>query len=290
MNDKMANSKHEPSEPVAAADSSRPGPLTLGRVVAVTAAASLLVGLIAGPIIANHFTSAAGDPATTGTPTIVAAATDTTSTPEHTITVSGSGDVSVAPDVADVVLGVSATASTVKDARAAAATSMTAVLAAVKKDGVADKAIVTVNLSLSPNYDYSSGKSVPPLTGYTYSNTIKVTVRDLTKVAAVVDDSTAAGATTVQGISFRLDDTTTAEAQARQLAMADARSRADALAQAAGVSIKGVASITEVTSSPVTYYPQSAQGLVAAAPSVSTPIQTGTTDITVQVTVSYLIG
>jgi hypothetical protein len=255
----------------------------------VTAAASLLVGLIAGPIIANHFTSAAGTPATTGTPTIVAAATDTTGTPEHTITVSGSGDVSVAPDVADVVLGVSATRSTVKDARAAAATSMTAVLAAVKKNGVADKDIVTVNLSLNPNYDYSSGKSVAPLTGYTYSNTIKVTVRDLTTVAAVVDDSTAAGATTVQGISFRLNDTTTAQAQARQLAMADALSRANALAQAASVSIKGVASITEVTTTPVTYY-SSGMGALSAAPSVSTPIQTGTTDITVQVTVSYLIG
>lgn len=289
MNHKVTNARHEPSQPVAAPDAGRSGPLTLGRIVAVTAAASLLVGLIAGPIIANHFTSAAGTPATTGTPTVSAAATDTTGTPEHTITVSGSGDVSVAPDVADVVLGVSATKTTVKDARAAAATSMTAVLAAVKKDGVADKDIVTVNLSLSPNYDYSSGKSIPTLTGYTYSNTIKVTVRDLTKVAAVVDDSTAAGATTVQGISFRLDDTTTAEAQARQLAMADARARANALALAAGVSIKGVASISEVTSSPVTYYPQAAMGL-AAAPAVSTPIQSGTTDITVQVTVSYLIG
>jgi uncharacterized protein YggE len=289
MDDKMANAKPEPTEPVAAAEPSRPGPLTLRRAIVVTAAASLLVGLIAGPIIANHFTSAAGTPATTGTPTIVAAATDTTGTPEHTITVSGSGDVSVAPDVADVVLGVSATRSTVKDARAAAATSMTAVLAAVKKNGVADKDIVTVNLSLNPNYDYSSGKSVAPLTGYTYSNTIKVTVRDLTTVAAVVDDSTAAGATTVQGISFRLNDTTTAQAQARQLAMADALSRANALAQAASVSIKGVASITEVTTTPVTYY-SSGMGALSAAPSVSTPIQTGTTDITVQVTVSYLIG
>jgi Uncharacterized conserved protein len=290
MDDKMTDAKHQPSKPAAVAGSSGPRRLTTSRIVAVAAAASLLVGLIAGPIIANHFTSAAGTPGTSNAPSASAAATDTTGTPEHTITVSGSGDVSVAPDVADVVLGVSATKSTVKDARAAAAAAMTAVLAAVKKDGVADKDISTVNLSLSPNYDYSSGKSVPALTGYTYSNTIKVTVRDLTTVAAVVDDSTAAGATTVQGISFRLDDTKAAEAQARQLAMTDAKARADALAQAAGVSIKGVAMISEVTSSPVTYYPQYSAGLAAAAPSVSTPIQTGTTDVTVQVTVSYLIG
>jgi uncharacterized protein len=273
MDDKTANPVPAQGATAQAGEAARPGPLTLGRIVAVTAAFSLLVGLIVGPIVANHPTAAA----------------DTTGTPEHTITVSGSGDVSVSPDVADVLLGVTVTKPTVKDARAAAATAMTAVLAAVKQDGVADKDITTVNLSLNPVYDYSSGNSVPRLTGYQYSNTIKVTVRDLTKVANVVDDTAGAGATTIQGISFRLDNTTPVQAQARKLAMTDARARADALAQAAGVSIKGVASISEVTSSPITYYPQmSAAGV--AKDSVSTPIQTGTTDILVQVTVSYLIG
>lgn len=272
MNDKTINAKLDQSPAAAAEGSSRPGPLTLGRIVAVTAAFSLLVGIIAGPIIANHPTSAA----------------DTSGTPEHTLTVSGSGDVSVAPDVADVILGISVTKSTVKDARATAASSMEAVLAAVKKDGVADKDIVTVNLSLSPVYDYSSGSSVPRLVGYQFSNTIKVTVRDLTKLAVVVDDSVAAGATTVQGISFRLDNPKPVEAQARQLAMTDARTKADALAQAASVQIKGVASIAEVTVSSPIYY--AAAGLADKAASVSTPIQTGTTDITIQVTVSYLIG
>jgi uncharacterized protein YggE len=195
----------------------------------------------------------------------------------------------VAPDVADVILGVSVTKPTVKDARAAAASSMDAVLAAVKKDGVADKDLATVDLSLSPVYDYGSGSSVPRLVGYQFSNTIKATVRDLANVAAVVDDSVAAGATTVQGISFRLDDPKPVEAQARQLAMTDARTKADALAQAAGVQIKGVASIAEVTVSSPIYYATAGLADKAAAP-VSTPIQTGTTDITIQVTVSYLIG
>jgi uncharacterized protein len=289
MDDRITDAKHEPTEPATPEGSSRAPRLTTGRMVALTAAASLLVGLMAGPIIANHLTSASTTPGTSYAPNGLTAAA-ASGAPEHTITVSGSGDVSVAPDVADVVLGVSATKPTVKDARAAAATAMTAVLAAVKKDGVADKDITTVNLSLSPNYDYSSGKSVPALTGYTYSNTIKVTVRDLTGVAAVVDDSTAAGATTVQGITFRLDNTTAAEAQARQLAMTDARTRANSLAQAAGVAITGVATISEVTTTPVTYYYGSGMAASAAAPSVSTPIQSGTTDVTVQVTVSYLIG
>jgi uncharacterized protein len=273
MNDQTTNADHDSSVTAHPSGSNRRESVPVGRIVAATAAVSLLIGLIAGPIIANHSTSAATTPSAT----------------EHTITVSGSGDVSVAPDVADVILGVSVTKPTVKDARDAAAAAMTAVLAAVNKDGVADKDISTINLSLNPVYDYSSGASVPRLTGYQYTNTVKVTVRDLTKVANVVDDSTAAGATNVQGISFRLNDPSPVQAQARQLAMTDARARADALAHAAGVAITGVATISEVTSSPVTYYPTAAALGAAAAPQ-STPIQTGTTDITVQVTVSYLIG
>ena len=70
--------------------------------------------------------------------------------------------------------------------------------------------------------------------------------------------------------------------------MTDARAKADALASAAGVSIKGVASISEVTVSSPIYYAGALDK--AAAGAVSTPIQTGTTDITIQVTVSYLIG
>jgi len=166
---------------------------------------------------------------------------------------------------------------------------MSAAIAAVKKDGVADKDIVTVDVSLNPVYDYGSGNSVPRLVGQSFSNTVKVTVHDLTGLGAVIDDSVAAGATTVQGVSFRLNDPKTVEAQARQLAMTDARTKADALASASGVQVKGVASIAEVTtSSPIMY--ASAGALDKAALSASTPIQTGTTDTQIQVTVSYLIG
>ena len=249
------------------------GPITFGRAIAVTAAASLLVGLVAGPILSNH----------------PALAADPSATQEHTVTVSGTGEISVAPDVADVVLGVMAQKPTAAEAQSAAATSMTAVAAAVKKSGVADKDIVTINLNLSPVYDYGSGSSAPRLTGYQYANTVKVTVRIITSVASVVDGAVAAGATTVSGISFRLDDPKAVQAQARQLAMNDARTKADALASAAGVSVKGVATIAEaaVQTNPVYYSGALDQAKVA---SVSTPIQTGTTDIVVQVTVSYLIG
>jgi uncharacterized protein YggE len=254
------------------------GPITLARAIAVTAAASLVLGILIGPILNGHPTIA---DATTAAP--IAGA------PEHTVTVSGSGQVSVAPDVADVVIGVMVQKPTVAEAQTAAATSMTAVVAAVKKDGVDEKDIVTTDVSLSPVYDYGSGGSVPRLVGQQFSNTVKITVRNIKSVASVVDDAITAGATTVAGISFRLNDPSAVQAGARQLAMADAKSKAVALTSAAGVSIKGVASITETTAQTnPTYY--GALPMAASAGSVSTPIQTGTTDVVVQVSVSYLIG
>jgi uncharacterized protein YggE len=269
MNDQASN-----TTPQQNTGTHRIGPITIGRAIALTAAASLLVGLILGPIISGH-------------PTLAA---DPTTTPEHTVTVSSSGVVSVAPDVADVVIGVMAQKTTVAEAQSAAATSMTAVIAAVKKTGVDAKDIVTVNISLNPVYDYGTNGANPRLTGYQFANTIKVTVRDISKVAAVVDDSMAAGATTVNGITFHVGDPKAAQAQARGLAMADARARADALATAAGVSVKGVATIAETSSQPMPVYYSGATLDAAKAQSVSTPIQTGTTDITIQVTVTYLIG
>lgn len=267
MNDQASN-----TTPQQNTGTSHIGPITIGRAIAVTAAASLLVGLILGPIISGH-------------PTL---GVDTTTAPEHTITVSSNGQVSVAPDVADVVIGVMAQKLTVAEAQSAAATSMTAVIAAVKKAGVDAKDIVTVNISLNPVYDYGTNGAVARLVGYQFANTIQVTVRDIKSVAPVVDDSMAAGATTVNGITFRVGDPKASQSQARGLAMADARAKADALAQAAGVSVKGVANITETSSQPTpVYYPAAG---AAKAESVSTPIQTGTTDITIQVTVTYLIG
>jgi uncharacterized protein YggE len=188
--------------------------------------------------------------------------------------------------VADVLIGVMVQKSTVSEAQSSAATSMNAVLAAVKKNGVDDKDVTTVNLSLSPVYDYNNG-SAPKLVGQQFTNTVRVTVRNLKSVAAVVDDAIAAGATTIGGISFRLADPKMAQAQARALAMADARAKANALTAAGGVAIKGVVNITETTvqTNPVPFALDSAAKLAA-----STPVQTGTTDIVVQVSVSYLIG
>ena len=249
----------------------RPGPRT-GWFAAVLAS-GLLVAAIAAPALGPRPIFAT-DPAATP--------------PEHTISVSGTGQVLISPDIADVRLGVSVTRPTVKEARDVAAAAMTKVLASLRGLGIADRDIQTTTVSLQPSYDGTSGPGQPRPTGYQLSNQVVVTVRNLDKVGDVIDGGIAAGATTVDGVNFRLNDPAAAETQARQAAMTQARAHADTLAAAAGVSISGVASISE-TSGPVPY----PQAYAAAAPlqdkGFSTPIQPGTNEVTISVVVSYLI-
>ena len=164
----------------------------------------------------------------------------------HTITVSGSGKITVVPDVARIYLGVTVTKPTVKAARQAGAQAMTDIIAAVKALGVAEADIQTTNVSLNPQY--GSG-SAPKVVGYQISEQIEVTVRDLDKAGDVVDATTAAGATNVNGISFELADPVKATNDARAAAVVAARTSAQAMASAGNVSLGAVVSITDATQS-----------------------------------------
>jgi uncharacterized protein len=209
--------------------------------------------------------------------------------PDHTISVTGTGRVILAPDIADLRLGISVQRSTVRAARADAAKAMTAVIAALKKVGLADADIQTSAITLQPQYDYSNGNA-PRLIGYQFSNSVAATVRKLDVLGDAIDDALAAGATSLDSVTFRVDDETKAEAQARAAAMADAKAKAQALATAAGVSIQGVSSITE-TIAPIpypTFYDRTAAG-AAVDKQLPTPVQPGTNEITVTVAVAYLL-
>jgi uncharacterized protein YggE len=251
-----------------------PMPGARGRWLAVGLAAGLLVAGLASPLFSA--------------PRILAANPTPTSN-EHTISVSGTGEVTLSPDTADLRLGVNVTATSVKAARATAAKSMTAVIAALKALGIADKDIKTSWVSLQPTYDYQSGTNPPRVTGYTFANSVNVTIHDLDKVGDAIDNSLAAGATSLDGISFRVADEAAAEAQAREAAMTDAKAKAQVLATAAGVSISGVASINE-TVSPIPYPVYYGSMGAPASKDVATPVQPGTSDVTISVTVVYLIG
>jgi uncharacterized protein YggE len=247
-------------------------PTSRARWIGIGLAVGLLVAAIASPVFAPRSALAADD-----------------TKPDHTISVSGTGKVIISPDIADLRLGVSVTKPTVKAAREAAAASMTKIIAALKKLGIADADLQTSGLSLQPVYDYTNNSNPPKLTGYTLSNGVSVTVRDLDKIGDAIDDGLAAGATTLDGVTFRVDDPAKAQEQARKQAMTQAKAIADTLASSAGVSITGVASISESsgpTPSPIYYDAARAAGIAA---DTATPINVGTNDVTVTVSVVYLI-
>ena len=240
----------------------------------------LAAGLLLGLTVA-----VAGGPLLAIRPTV---ATDPATTPEHTISVSGTGRVILSPDTADLRLGVTATASTVKAARATAAAAMTAVVASLRKVGIADADIRTTTLTLQPTYDHSGSTYPPKVTGYSLTNAVAVTVRNLDLVGDAIDGALAAGATRLDGVTFRVADEASAERQAREAAMMEAAAKAKTLADAAHVSLTGIASVTEsVAPVPYPVYSGIAPGV---AKDVATPVMTGTTEISVVVAVVYLIG
>lgn len=242
-----------------------------GRLGWLTTGAA--VGVLAAVVLAPSLGPTATRAATDGSPV------------EHTISVTGTGRILVKPDVADLSLGVSVVRLKARDSAAAAADIMAKVIEALKAAGVKDVDIQTATLSLQPEYDWSSNSQ--KLTGYRTDNIVMVTLRDLSKAGETLDAAVDAGATNVNGLSFRVDDQSAVESQARDAAMKDAKSKADALANAAGVNITGVASISEVSSpipGPIMY-----AGGVAARDAV-TPIQPGNVTLEVTVTVTYLIG
>jgi uncharacterized protein len=211
-------------------------------------------------------------------------------TPTHgpgSIVTSGTGRISIEPDTAELRLGVAISRPTVGEARAAAAEAMTGILGAVTGAGVERRDVRTQTLSVQPRYDYRDGKP-PTLTGYDLANVVVVTVRRLSELGAVIDGALTAGATSLDGLAFRVDDPRAAEREARTAAVAEARARADVLAEAAGVAIAGVHDIVEGGAPPTWPQPKAARAMLAAE--ASTPVEAGTTEIAVTVTVTFLIA
>ncbi|MEX2546491.1 MAG: SIMPL domain-containing protein [Chloroflexota bacterium] len=204
---------------------------------------------------------------------------------QGSIVVSGTGRVAVQPDVADLRLGVSVSRLTVDEARHHAASKMASILEALTEGGVPKKDIRTFLLSVQPRYDYRDGQP-PVLSGYELANVVEVTVRDLARLGDVVDGSLKAGATSMDSLTFRLADPAPAEREARILAMAEARSRADVLAEAAGILISGVSSVVEEGAMPPPHPFGKAERMMMAA-DVPTPVESGSLEIAVRVTVSY---
>ncbi len=161
-----------------------------------------------------------------------------------TLNLSAYGEVNAAPDMASINLGVMTEGKTAAEALQANGARMNAVMAALKKAGIAARDIQTSGLNLNPQYVYE--QNLPPrLNGYQASNQVTVTVHDLTRLGAAVDATVNAGANQVNGISFGLNDPTAAENSARLDAVKALQAKADLYARAAGYRVGRLVSLSE---------------------------------------------
>jgi uncharacterized protein YggE len=204
------------------------------------------------------------------------------------ILVPGRGAVRVVPDVADVRLGVVTVRPTASDARAAAAATMDAVLGALRAAVIDPRDLRTTLLSLDAVRDYSDGSQ--RITGYQLANTVEATIRAIDATGSAVDAALAAGATSLDGLTFRLEDPTDALAEARRLAVADARRRAETLAREAGVALGRVTGIVEGAAVAPGPPRPIAMFRAKAEMDASTPVEAGTSELSVDVTVEFEIA
>jgi uncharacterized protein len=214
-------------------------------------------------------------------------ATDPTTSPPsvsvvtRTITVTGHGEASGIPDVAELSIGVSSRAKSAADALSAMSDRANKLMNVIKDSGVADKDVQTVGLSLQPTTD-NAGQ----ITGYEASTSVVAQIRDISKVGPSIDAASKQVGDDVRldGVSFSISDTGPLVSAARADAVKRARAQAEDLAKAAGVQLGDVQSISEgSTATPVAF----AAGDAARATSV--PVQPGSQSVSVDVTMVFAV-
>jgi uncharacterized protein YggE len=207
------------------------------------------------------------------------------------IWVNGLGKVTAAPDVAVLQLGIEAQAATVNEAQSKAAEAMDQVMKALTGNGVARKDVQTRFFNINRITRWDDKGQVEIVIGYRVSNMVTAKIRTVDKTGDVIDAVAVAGGdlTRIDSISFTVDDPAALTKEARDKAMADARTKAQQLASLGGVKLGKQTFISESS-----YYPYSDSVSVPAggekAMMVPTPVNPGELDITVSVQVTYAIS
>jgi uncharacterized protein YggE len=197
------------------------------------------------------------------------------------VTVSGIGRVESVPDVATFGFGVSSRSSTAKEALESNSAAMRDVIEALRSAGVAAKDLRTEQVSLTPQFD-ENGRTV---VGYTATNSVSAKVDELEHAGDVVDAAVQAGANEVSGPALSRDDQAALYTKALRSAVAEARSKAEALAEASDASVGRALTIVEQGTGDGPEPPYYAR--MAMAADGSTPIEPGTEQIQAQVSVTF---
>jgi uncharacterized protein YggE len=203
--------------------------------------------------------------------------------PIATISVTGEASVSVPPDLAQIDGGVTTEAKTAREASETNNAAMGKVLLALKGAGIDEKDFQTSRLSLQPQY--APNRAGPnAVVGYRASNRVTVRLRDVTRVASIIDTLVAAGANELGGINFMVSAASKLLDDAREQAIADARRKAEIYARAAGVTLGSPVSISEENAPGPMPFRKMAAGMAA-----STPVAQGEETLQVSVSVSWAI-
>ena len=240
------------------------------------------------PSLPEGFRFPAGTGVGQGIPTLYSGVSEGTENLK-TISLTGAGSSSAQADQATVNLGVQVISELANEAIGENAETMTAVIEAIKALGVSEDDIVTTSYSVYPQYDWTEDGRV--FVGYSVTNLVQVTVKDLDIVGDVIDAAAVAGANQINGINFELSDTKREELKTNAYiaALGDAQDKADVIAETLGLSISGVQSVTEYSYTPVRSYEMYEEAVAMdGARSISTPIVSGELSVTVSVHIVFL--
>lgn len=205
-----------------------------------------------------------------------------------TINVTGNGEVTATPDIAYLYLGVVTDKPTSIEAQSANSTAMNNIIAAIKKEGIKDEDIKTTDYSINPKYDYDKNTGASILVGYTVSNTLNVTVKNISKVGQIIDTAVKSGANVSNNISFGVSDYEKYYNMALLKALSNAQSKAQAISGFLGIKLTTPVKITENSSGiPDGYIVPLNAKLVSGDSSASTSIQAGTYKVKADVSLVY---
>ncbi|MDO5658860.1 MAG: SIMPL domain-containing protein [Paracoccus sp. (in: a-proteobacteria)] len=204
------------------------------------------------------------------------------------LSVTGEGTARVAPDLAQISLGVTTQADTAAGAMSENSEKQTAVMQALLGSGVVEEDIQTSGLMLTPLINYSD-EAGPVMTGYQAQNMVTVRVSDLAELGNVLDAIVQAGANEVNGISFTRENSESAQDQARTAAVEDAQHRAEVMARAAGQRLGPILSMGEPEMPPMGPEPMMMRMEASAADSRAVPVAAGEISLLSRVSMVYAL-
>jgi uncharacterized protein YggE len=213
----------------------------------------------------------------------------TTAMPPPSVSVTGTGKITIKPTIARISFGVLTHNDTANGAQTANDAIMARITAALKAAGIKEEDIQTAAYSLQPRWVWDKTNEKNILDGYDMNHGITVTVhaiKDAGKTVSLIADN---GANTVSGISFDVDDATLEQTKlaALDLAMSSARKRADVVAKAAGKTILSVQTVV-VNENSYTPYPIYRNDMAMAKEAAAAPVEAGSLDVLISVNVTYL--